>query len=86
MGAARLASNEQVDTLLRQAGLNLERLKADAKLHGPEIDALLQRNDTEIRALGVRGTPGLLVGRHIINGVYDVPGLEQAVAVARRDH
>ncbi|HEX3395200.1 MAG TPA: DsbA family protein [Steroidobacteraceae bacterium] len=86
MAAARLASNEQVDTLLRQAGLNLERLKADAKLHGPEIDALLQRNDTEIRALGVRGTPGLLVGRHIINGVYDVPGLEQAVAVARRDH
>jgi protein-disulfide isomerase len=86
MGAARLASNAQVDGLLRAAGLNMSQLKADAKSHGAEIDALLQRNDTEIRALGVRGTPGLLVGRHIINGVYDVAGLEQAVAVARRDH
>jgi protein-disulfide isomerase len=47
---------------------------------------LLQRNDTEVRALGIRGTPGLLVGRHIINGVYDVAGLEQAVAIARREH
>jgi protein-disulfide isomerase len=86
MGATRLASNAQVDALLRAAGLNMSELKADAKSHGAEIDALLQRNDTEIRALGVRGTPGLLVGRHIINGVYDVAGLEQAVAVARRDH
>ena len=86
MAAARLASNGQVDSLLREAGLNMERLNADAKSHGAEIDALLQRNDTEARALGIRGTPGLLAGRHIINGVYDVPGLEQAVATARRDH
>jgi protein-disulfide isomerase len=86
MAAARLASNGQVDSLLRQAGLDMERLNADAKSHGTEIDALLQRNDTEIRALGVRGTPGLLAGRHIINGVYDVAGLQQAVAIARRDH
>ncbi len=86
MAAARLASNGQVDSLLREAGLNMERLKADAKSHGAEIDALLQRNDTEARALGIRGTPGLLAGRHIINGVYDVPGLAQAVAIARRDH
>jgi protein-disulfide isomerase len=86
MAAARLASNGQVDSLLREAGLNMERLNADAKSHGAEIDALLQRNDTEARALGIPGTPGLLAGRHIINGVYDVPGLEQAVATARRDH
>jgi protein-disulfide isomerase len=86
MAAPRLASNGQVDSLLRKAGLDMERLKADAKSHAAEIEALLQRNDTEARALGIHGTPGLLVGRHIINAVYDVPGLEQAAAVARRDH
>lgn len=85
MGAERLASNAQVDSLLRQAGLNMVRLKADAVAHGAEISALLQRNDTEARALGIRGTPGLLVGRHIINGVYDVSGLQQAVAIARHE-
>jgi protein-disulfide isomerase len=86
MGAARLASNTQVDSLLQHAGLNMIQLKADAVSHGALIDALLQRNDTEVRALGIRGTPGLLVGRHIINGVYDVAGLERAVAIARREH
>ena len=85
MAAARLASNSQVDSLLQHAGLNMVQLKADAVSHGAAIDALLQRNDTEARALGIRGTPGLLVGRHIINGVYDVAGLEQAVAIARRE-
>jgi protein-disulfide isomerase len=86
MGAARLASNSQVDSLLQHAGLNMIQLNADAVSHGALINALLQRNDTEVRALGIRGTPGLLVGRHIINGVYDVAGLERAVAIARRDH
>lgn len=86
MGAARLASNTQVDSLLQHAGLNMIQLKADAVSHGALIDALLQRNDTEVRALGIRGTPGLLVGRHIISGVYDVAGLERAVAIARREH
>ena len=86
MGAARLASNSQVDSLLQHAGLNMLQLKADAVSHAALISALLQRNDTEVRALGIRGTPGLLVGRHIINGVYDVAGLEQAVAIARREH
>jgi protein-disulfide isomerase len=86
MGAARLASNTQVDSLLRNAGLNMVQLKADAVSHGATINGLLQRNDTEARALGIRGTPGLLVGRHIINGVYEVAGLEQAVAIARREH
>jgi len=86
MGAARLASNSQVDSLLQHAGLNMIQLKADGVSHGALINALLQRNDTEVRALGIRGTPGLLVGRHIINGVYDVAELERAVAIARREH
>lgn len=85
MGAERLASTTQVDSLLRQAGMNMPRLKTDAEAHGAEITALLQRNDTEMRALGIRGTPGLLVGPHIINGVYDVSGLQHAVDIARRD-
>jgi protein-disulfide isomerase len=85
MGAERLASTTQVDLLLRQAGLNMARLKTDAEAHGAEINALLRRNDTEARSLGIRGTPGLLVGRHIINGDYDVSGLQHAADIARRD-
>jgi protein-disulfide isomerase len=85
MNATRLASKGQVDALLAGAGIDLAALKKDRAAHSAEIETLLRRNDQEIRALGVRGTPGLLVGRHIVNGVYDVPGLEQVVTAARRD-
>lgn len=85
MGAPRLTGSGQVDELLRAAGIDMQTLKRDFNVHSVAINALLLRNDTEVRALGIRGTPGLLVGRHIINGVYDVAGLEQAVAVARHE-
>jgi protein-disulfide isomerase len=85
MSATHLASSVQVDTLLQGAGLDLVKLKQDRDAHGAQIDALLARNDSEARALGIRGTPGLLVGRHIINGVYTVAGLQQAVAAARNE-
>jgi protein-disulfide isomerase len=85
MAATRLSSKSQVDALLKDAGIDLPLLKQHRETHNAEIAAILQRNDTEARALNIRGTPGLLVGRHIINGVYDVSGLQQAVEVARRD-
>lgn len=85
MGSTRLASPAQVDELLSRAGLNMSALRKDREVHAAQIEALLKRNDTEARALGIRGTPGLLVGRHIINGIYDVAGLEQAIASAGRD-
>ena len=85
MGASHLASNEQIDTLLRNAGIDMAILNKDRERHSAEIKARLQRNDTEVRALGIRGTPGLLVGRHLVNGVYDVPGLRQMVESARHD-
>lgn len=85
MRATHLASDAQVDALLGGAGVDLKRLKADSQTHAAEIQKLLQRNDTEARALGILGTPGLLVGRHIVNGVDEVSGLQHAVALARAD-
>jgi protein-disulfide isomerase len=85
MNATHLGSSVQVDALLAGAGLDIARLKQVRDAHAEEIDALLVRNDAEARSLGIKGTPGLLVGRHIINGVYTVAGLQQAVAIARHE-
>ena len=85
MNATRLASKGQVDALLAGAGIDMATLKKDRAAHSAEIETLLRRNDQEVRAIGIRGTPGLLIGRHIVNGIYDVPGLEKAAAAARRD-
>jgi hypothetical protein len=34
--------------------------------------------------LGLRGTPGVLVGRRIVPGISDLETLQSAVAVSRR--
>src|SRR5450432_120816 len=67
----RLAENEQVDTILQGAGVDMEILKRDRAAHAKEIAALLVRNDEEAHALTLEGTPGLVVGRQLVGGIAD---------------
>lgn len=82
---ARLASAAQVDAVLEREGLDMQQLRKDQVTHASEIDARLARIDTEARALGIRGTPGLLVGRRPTPGDADAVTLQQAVAAVRRN-
>ena len=84
MGAPRLAENSQVDSALAGAGIDMARLKRDLIAHQASIDGLLMRNDAEARALGLRGTPGILVGRKIVPDVSSLEALQSAVALFRR--
>jgi protein-disulfide isomerase len=86
MRAPHLASHLQIESLLRSAGVDLQALYRDRAAHGAEIRAILQRNDAEAAGVGIRGTPGLLIGRHVVDigGVYQLAGLKQAVADVRR--
>jgi protein-disulfide isomerase len=83
INAPRLAENAQVDAALRRAGIDMAQLKKDLVAHRESIDGLLMRNDAEARALGLRGTPGILAGRQLVSGISDLAGLESAVAVSR---
>ncbi len=87
MRAPQLSTRVQIDSLLQSAGVDLEALSRDRAAHGAEIRAILQRNDAEAAGVGIRGTPGLLIGRHVVDigGVYELAGLQQAVANARRN-
>ena len=80
----RLAQDDQVDAILRQAGVNLDTLKKDRIAHAREIAALLARNDEEAHALTLDGTPGLVVGRQLVGGIADLSLLEQLIANSRR--
>jgi protein-disulfide isomerase len=62
----------------------MARLKQDLIAHRASIDALLMRNDTEARSLGLRGTPGVLIGRQRVSNLSDLAGLLAAVAASRR--
>ncbi len=86
ISAPRLSQNEQVDETLLHAGLDIGRIHRDLQQHGAEIEALLARNSNEARALGIRGTPGILVARQTVSNVADLADLQAAVSNARIPH
>jgi protein-disulfide isomerase len=79
----RLAQNEQVDTILKSVGVNMDTLNKDRTSHAREIAALLERNDEEAHALSLDGTPGLVVGRQLVPGVAKLRDLQGLVGNAR---
>jgi len=81
--APRLSQNGQVDEALQRAGIDISRIHRDLIQHGAEIESLLTRNSDEARALGLRGTPGILVGRQTVSNVADLADLQAAVSNAR---
>jgi protein-disulfide isomerase len=81
--APRLSTPAQVDAVLSRAGVNLEILTNDRVKHAADIRALLARNEEEARALELRGTPGIVVGRQLLPGIVDLSGLKHLLADAR---
>jgi protein-disulfide isomerase len=80
----RLAQNDQADSILQRAGVNMDTLKKDRITHAKEIAALLKRNDEEAHALTLEGTPGLVIGRQLVPGIADLGTLKQLVANSRQ--
>lgn len=83
LSGPRLSQNDQVESILRDAGIDVEKLKRDLDSHSQDITAILARNDAEADALGLKGTPAILVGRLLLPGVADLNFLKKMVAEAR---
>jgi protein-disulfide isomerase len=80
----RLASNEQVDDVLKGAGLDMAVLGKDRTKHAKEIADLLARNEDEANALDLKGTPGIVVGRQLLPGITDLADLQHLIAKSRK--
>ena len=85
MSGPRLGRNEQVDALLKTAGVNMDTLKEDRTRHAGQIAALLARNDAEAHALSLDGTPGLVIGLQLVPGIAGLSDLKRLVANSRHD-
>jgi protein-disulfide isomerase len=83
LSGPRFSQDDQVESILRDAGINVEKLKKDLVSHSQDIAAMLARNDAEANALGLKGTPGILVGRLLLPGVTDSNFLKKMVAEVR---
>jgi protein-disulfide isomerase len=82
MAAKGQITEEVVYRLAGSVGLDVDRLKRD--MTDPEIDRALSANRSLAKALDLRGTPGFVIGDHIIPGAIDLDALKNMVADARK--
>jgi len=68
---------------MQAAGFDINRLEADANDHDADITTLLQRNNAQAEALGLRGTPVFLIGQFLVASALDEAGFRQVVKDAR---
>jgi len=85
--AAMMATKGQItDEVVYQVagsvGLDVDRLKQD--MAAPEIDRALKANLALANALDIRGTPGFIIGDHIVPGAMDLGALKDLIAEARK--
>ena len=74
----------RINELLAQAGLDMDRLRADLSAHRADIDGILKRNNEQAEAFGFRGTPSFIVGKFRVPGVLTMTEFEQVIADARK--
>jgi protein-disulfide isomerase len=79
-----LDSKEDVQQVLRDAGFDMRRIDVDIALHEADYRAALARNRREAAELGLRGTPGLIVGNQLVPGGLDYAQLERLIAQLRQ--
>jgi protein-disulfide isomerase len=75
-------TEEAMYRLAGSVGLDVDRLKRD--MADPEIDRALSANKGLANALDIRGTPGFIIGDHIVRGAIDLDDLKGMVADARK--
>lgn len=80
-----LDSKDDVRKVLSAAGFDLKAIDADIAHHEKEYRAVLRRNQRETAALGMQGTPGVIVGNQIVEGGgLDSVHLSRLVAQQRK--
>lgn len=84
MKAPRPLTEQSIKAAAAKAGLNWAKLEGDLKSRSAEVEALLERNDTQATQLGLDGTPGFIIGETLYAGGMDLAGLKEAVADARK--
>jgi protein-disulfide isomerase len=82
MGTRGQITEETVYKVAGSVGLDVDRLKKD--MADPEIDQVLKANLALADALNIHGTPGFIIGDHIVPGAIDLAALQNMIADARK--
>jgi protein-disulfide isomerase len=82
MGTKGQITEETVFRVAGSVGLDVGRLKQD--MAAPEIERAIKNNLALADALNIRGTPGFIIGNHVVPGALDLEALKDMVAEARK--
>ena len=75
-------TDDKLTDLATESGLNLVQLRKDMK--APDVQETIEESYTLARAIGIRGTPGFVIGDKLYPGAASVETLKKIVADARR--
>jgi protein-disulfide isomerase len=82
MGTKGQIAEDTVYKVAGSVGLDIDRLKQD--MATPGIEQALKANLALADALNIRGTPGFIIGNHIVPGALDLSALKNMIADARK--
>jgi protein-disulfide isomerase len=81
LGSPGPASKEKALAAARDQGLDMTRLEKDAA--SEEVAATLAEDSKLAAAMGIRGTPGYVVGNSVVLGAVGLASLKQRIEAAR---
>ncbi|HLH12186.1 MAG TPA: DsbA family protein [Methylovirgula sp.] len=82
LGAPGLVNKDRALAAAKDAGLDMEQLQRD--LASDEVNATLAENFKLASALGIRGTPGYVVGYRVVQGAIGAAALTAVIEAQRR--
>lgn len=72
------------EDLLKERGIDIDAANRWIASNGPEADKLFRRNERFAHMLGLRGTPGFVVGRAIIPGFVPAETFNRVIATEKK--
>lgn len=76
-------SEDIIQKLLGEAGIDVDRANRDLKTYKSVIETLLARNSAQAEEFGFGGTPAFIIGRVRVPGAMNPAGFKQVIADAR---
>ena len=75
-------NEETIMKIAADVKIDVKRLQADMK--APEINEILQKNHQLAQALGIEGTPAIVIGEALVPGALQKDHLKELIAEARK--
>lgn len=82
MSATGSLDEARLEQFAKDIGADVEKMKADMK--DPSVDKQIKENREKAAALGVRGTPGFIIGDELVRGAVGYEAMKEYIDTASK--